>query len=78
MAVSVAGGQVRPHLYEVGDTRPRIEVPAQIDADELAKALNAILNGEIVRPDEVTAFTVITAAAFAQGIEHGRSLAEVS
>jgi hypothetical protein len=78
MAVSLAGGVVRPRLYEVGtDPGPAIEVPRRINVIALAEALNKILN-DVAPEGEVPAFEAVTAAAFAQGIEHQRRLMEVA
>ena len=77
VAITVQDGQPRRRLVAVGDTRPFIEVPRQIDVEALASALNAILNG-VTPAEEVTAFEAITAAAFAQGIDYERSMAGVA
>lgn len=77
MAITVQDGRPRRCLRAVGDTRPVIEVPRQINVTALAEALNAVLNGA-APSGEVTAFEVITAAAFAQGAEYERSLAGVA
>jgi hypothetical protein len=75
--VTVQHGVARPALRLVGDETPRLEVPKQVDATALADSFNAILNGSGVT-DEMTGFHVLLAAAFNQGVEHGRSLAEVA
>lgn len=77
MAITVQDGRPRRCLRVVGDDTPRIEVPAQINVDALASALNALLNG-VPASDEVTGFEVAVAAAFVQGAEHERSLAGVA
>jgi hypothetical protein len=80
MALTLAGGHARTRLYEVGtNPGPAIEVPAEIDAQQLATALNALRRGEAAEAGEVDAFHLLLAAASEMSFAAGqRSLVEVS
>jgi hypothetical protein len=75
MAVTLEHGV--PRRIADKDGTPQFRVPSVIDITALAAALNSQLNGADVT-DEVTGFLTVTAAAFAMGMEHQRSLAEVA
>ena len=78
VAVSVAGGVVRPRLYAVGSNPgPAFEVKP-VRAEALAQSLNSLLSGELASTDEVTAFELMLAHAYSKGLTEGRSLAGVS
>jgi hypothetical protein len=80
MALSLAGGHARTRLYEVGtNPGPAIEVPAEIDAQQLAVALNAVRRGEVAEAGEIDAFHLLMATARENGFKAGqRSLVGVS